>query len=187
MLRLSKKSDYAVLLLSFLARQEWRTHGPRGAATAEPQRRADLDRIPTMSAAELAEISGLGRSVVANLLKEYGKAGILESVRGPAGGYRLARPASTIHLREILGIVEGPINFVECAEEPGDAAASSEACGLSGICLSKGPLRIVHNRIVEMLEAIPLSDLARFDPHTPFSLPPRRPPAAAGKETEDLR
>ena len=82
MLRISKKADYAVFLLGAIARQG-----------AYPGGRAE-DAV--VSAHEIARQAGLNKSVVANLLKEFSRHGLLESVRGLRGGYRLASPPSEI-------------------------------------------------------------------------------------------
>ena len=74
MLRISKKADYAVFLLGAIARQG-----------AYPGGRAE-DAV--VSAHEIARQAGLNKSVVANLLKEFSRHGLLESVRGLRGGYR---------------------------------------------------------------------------------------------------
>lgn len=149
MIRISKKADYAIFLLCFLARRSEDAEAGEG----------DL-----MSASELSQKVGLSHSLVANLLKDYARAEILDSVRGLHGGYRLAKSARELTLREILSVVEGPIHFVTCAEElaPGWSEDSISSCDLVPICPSKGPLQVLHNRIVEMLESTTLSELAQF-------------------------
>jgi len=100
MLRISKKADYAVFLLGCIARQG---AYPGGSAP---------DAV--VSAQEIAKLASLNKSVVANLLKEFSRAGILESVRGLKGGYRLVRPPQEVDLREILEVIEGPFQLVDC-------------------------------------------------------------------------
>lgn len=129
--------------------------------------------IPTMSAHELSKLSGLGRSYVANLLKDFAKAGLLVSVRGKQGGYRLAKPPETISLRETLAVIEGPLRFVGCAEEaleqtehpiqqkPIQQKPIQQSCDLMNICPSVGPMQVIHNRIVHLLEDLSLAELAK--------------------------
>ena len=100
MFRITRKGDYAVFILSHLAR-------------TAAERRDD----PLVSAQELASFSALNKSLVANLLKDLTRAGFLSSVRGARGGYRLARPPRSISLAQILKAVEGPFSFVECVHE----------------------------------------------------------------------
>jgi Rrf2 family protein len=141
MFRISKKGDYGIFLLSYLARNAGRV----------------------VSAQELTSCSGLSRSVVANVLKDLAKAGVLDSERGVHGGYRLARPAEQITLKVILDALEGPWSLVDCAH-PSDAVG--ERCGLMDRCPSLQPMRVLQGRIVKMLRDTSLQDLAgtpRFD------------------------
>jgi DNA-binding IscR family transcriptional regulator len=77
-------------------------------------------------------------------------------VRGLHGGYRLARPASSITLKEILDLLEGPMALVECAIPSGP---SGSLCSLTGTCPSRRPMLVLHHRIARLLEETRLSDL----------------------------
>ncbi|MFT6080075.1 MAG: Rrf2 family protein [Planctomycetota bacterium] len=110
MLRISKKADYAVFLLGAIARQG---AYPGGKAA---------DSV--VSAHEIAKQAGLNKSVVANLLKEFSRDGLLESVRGLRGGYRLASPPSEISLGQILEVVEGKFVLVDCVPHEIDFPAA---------------------------------------------------------------
>jgi Rrf2 family protein len=156
MFRITRKADYAVFILSYLAR--------RAAAGGEES---------LVSAQELSSFSALNKSLVANLLKDLTRAGFLGSVRGARGGYRLDRAPSDISLGEILRAVEGPFSFVECAGNGRDAAEvqthlpdpsgngdADPCCNLSGLCASKSALRILHQRIAHLLEELRLDELA---------------------------
>ena len=134
MIRFSKMADYGVLLLGHFARHE-------EALT---------------SSTELAEAYHMPRPVIANLLKEFSKAGLLESRRGLHGGYRLARPADEITLLEVLTAIEGPVQLIECAAE--DLVAAS-ARGYEDVCPSRSPMQRVHRRIVDLLAGITLTEL----------------------------
>ncbi len=109
MLRISKKADYAVFLLGSIARAGAYPGGPASDAV--------------VSAHEIARRAGLNKSVVANLLKEFVKHGVLESVRGLKGGYRLVRAPRDVSLHDVLEVVEGRFSLVECIAH-GDAHAS---------------------------------------------------------------
>ncbi len=113
MLRISKKADYAVFLLGAIARQG---AYPGGEAEAS-----------VVSAHEIARQAGLNKSVVANLLKEFAKHGLLESVRGLKGGYKLVRAPRQISLAEILEVVEGKFTLVDCIEVHGTVPARSHS------------------------------------------------------------
>lgn len=171
-----------MFLMATLARQELLHRGELGSCSAlftassapfEPQleptptqaterNSSARNNIPTMSAHELSKLSGLGRSYVANLLKDFAKAGLLTSIRGQQGGYRLAKPPEAISLRETLAVIEGPMRFVGCADHTSKSPLPNEAsCDLMNICPSVGPMQIIHNRIVHLLEGLSLAELAK--------------------------
>ena len=169
MLRISKKADYAVFLLGAIAR-----HGayPGGEQSGR-----------VVSAQEIARQAGLNKSVVANLLKAFTRHGMLESVRGLKGGYRLLRNPADISLEDILEIVEGRFELVDCVAAASAAGASirpsplalapsmqpqAEAhdCALSGFCPSKHPMQLVHQRIAELFRSIRLDELCSLTPVT---------------------
>ena len=156
MLRISKKADYAVFLLGAIAREG---AFPGGEAP---------DRV--VSAQEIASQAGLNKSVVANLLKEFARDGLLESVRGLRGGYRLTLAPAQITLGRILEVVEGPFVLVDCVghevsapdaqEDEGTTADGIGAdCALISFCPSKRPMRVVHERIQQMFAEIHLDEL----------------------------
>lgn len=144
MIRVSKKEDYAVYIMGYLA-----------------ERAQGRDEPPLVSAQELADHSGLHRSVVANLLKQLTRAGLLESERGIHGGYRLALPAEEIDLRRILEVVSGPFTFVDCAEPSSGDSRAERDCNLERCCPSRKAMQFVHRRIAGLLEDIRLSELIR--------------------------
>lgn len=169
MIRISKKADYAIFIMTRLAL----------AADEAEQDRGDA----LLSAQGIARQSGLNKSVVANLLKDLTKAGLLNSVRGVHGGYRLAHPATEISLAQILVAVEGPFALVECAAHdedcggapssaasllPGEPAAAEQSgnlddslgCLLGAVCTSKGPLQLLHDRIVGLMQDLRLNELS---------------------------
>ncbi len=76
-------------------------------------------RQATVSAADLAERLGLARRGMEPLLQTLSRAGLLESVRGPRGGYRLGRPRRDIKLSDIVVVVTG--EDVEHSDGPGGA------------------------------------------------------------------
>lgn len=173
MLRISKKADYAVFLLGAIARQGAFPGGPAAAAV--------------VSAHEIARQAGLNKSVVANLLKEYARHGLLESVRGLKGGYRLVRPPAEISLQQILTVVDGPFQLVDCLRQQAELDGHAERatperddsgqCSLIGFCPSKNPMRLVHERILGLFAGIRLDELAGMVPlaHAPSTQHPHTP------------
>ena len=139
MLRISKKADYAVFLLGAIARQGAYPGGPASAAV--------------VSAHEIALQAHLNKSVVANLLKRFAKDGMLESVRGLKGGYRLKKAPDAITLGAILSVVDGlrPDGSLDTGLD--------HHCNLIAFCPTKNPMRIVHERIGNLFEQITLAEM----------------------------
>jgi Rrf2 family protein len=75
-----------------------------------------LSEDGVLSAAALAEFHGVSPSYLLKHLQALAGAGVISSVPGPKGGYRLARPASRITLHDIVIAVEGPEPAFRCAE-----------------------------------------------------------------------
>ena len=98
MLRISRLTDYATVLLAALA--------------SEPQR--------LQTAAALAEQTRIAAPTVSKLLKQLHRAGLVSSTRGLHGGYQLARPAAQISAAAILDALEGPVALTDCAAGHGN-------------------------------------------------------------------
>ncbi len=98
---------------------------------------AGLDGEATLPAVALAEYHGLSASYLVKHLKRLVADGILESVSGPAGGYRLARAPETITLADVVLAVEGRQPAFRCGEirqrGPGapDASAYPDPCAIN--------------------------------------------------------
>lgn len=131
MLRISKLTDYATLLLTHMARQPeaW------------------------FSARQLAEELGLPGPVAAKLLKLLARAGLLVSLRGAAGGYGLARVPGQISVAQILAAVEGPLGVTECALGRG-------VCEMERGCATRPHWRLIGRALTVALEAVSLADMA---------------------------
>jgi len=141
MLKLSKKVDYGLILLSHIGRQ----------------------RIPA-SAREYAERSQLPPHMVANILKDLTSAGLLTSTRGAQGGYELARETSAISLADVILALEGPISLVECAGE--DAS-----CRMIDNCPTQDPVQVIHRKLEEFMHGFTLDEIFSHPPaQRPFSL-----------------
>jgi Rrf2 family protein len=87
---------------------EWATHCCTVLAMMPPG--------STMPAARLAEFHGVPPSYLAKHLQSLAQAGIVESLAGRTGGYRLARPASEITLLQVVLAVEGTEPAFRCSE-----------------------------------------------------------------------
>jgi Rrf2 family protein len=108
---------------------EWSLHCCTVLALVPPHR--------TLPAARLAEFHGLPPAYLAKHLQSLSRAGIVESVPGPKGGYRLARPAGEITVLDVVLAVEGDDPAFRCEEirQRGPSAQPTEcyprACGIA--------------------------------------------------------
>ena len=141
MFRLSKMTDYGVVVLSQLVGQR--------------------DRL--LSAPEIAENIGLAGSTVSQVLKTLSAAGLVTSHRGARGGYELAREPADITVRELVVAFEGPLAVTACVED------STDCCSVESLCLLAGGWEQVNTAIRTALDSVTLADLLR--PITHFGRP----------------
>ena len=135
MLRVTKLTDYATVVLTALAESPARVH----------------------SATELAERAGLELPTVSKVLKPLAHAGLVESFRGSNGGYRLARAAETISLIEVVEAIEGPVGMTECSGE-------HSTCELESHCGVRGNWRHVNDVVADALRAVSLAQMLGAPP-----------------------
>jgi FeS assembly SUF system regulator len=131
MLRISKLTDYATVILAHLATVPDRLH----------------------TAVEVAEATGIAQPTATKLLKELQKARLVTSARGARGGYQLSRPATDISAAEILDAFEGPIAITECASD-------DNHCGIEHVCRVGRTWQRINGAIRRALQEISLSQLA---------------------------
>ncbi|NOT85892.1 MAG: SUF system Fe-S cluster assembly regulator [Methylococcaceae bacterium] len=130
MLRLSKLTDYATVILSYMAR----------------------DFINLHAAVEIAEATDIALPTVAKILKLLVNAQIVTSARGAKGGYLLARPPEKITVAVIIYALEGPIAITECS-------ISADHCEQSNGCKIRANWGLINQTIYNALEAITLADM----------------------------
>lgn len=137
MLRISKLTDYATLILAHLA--------------ASSERR--------LTAGQIAAETGLAAPTVSKLLKQLHRSGLVQSTRGLHGGYLLARPPAEISAVHILDALEGPVALTECA-------GSASQCCLEQTCLVGRAWQRVSRAIRRSLQEITLLELAGLNLRT---------------------
>jgi FeS assembly SUF system regulator len=130
MLRVTKLTDYATLVLATLAQAPGRVH----------------------SAAELAERARLELPTVSKVLKPLAHAGLVTGFRGASGGYMLARPAADIPLIEIVEAIEGKLGLTECSGE-------HSACEYEPHCGTRGHWHKVNEVIAGALRDVSLAQM----------------------------
>jgi Rrf2 family protein len=151
MLRLTKKADYGLMALKYLAEQalilEQEVPGATGARSAK----------------DIAEAYHIPPQLLAKILQTLARAGLLVSHAGTNGGYALARPATDISAFEVIRAIDGPLFITSCITIHG-------TCDLAGHCTIKEPLRKVNDSITDLLAGIKIADLIEPTDHLPAAM-----------------
>ena len=133
MLKISRLTDYAVVMLS------------------------SLDSVgSSVAASDLAQRTSLPQTTVAKILKRLAQQGLVLSQRGAAGGYALARPLAQIGIDEVIAAIDGPIRLTACVTHK----ASSSTCQASGHCALSGRWGVVNAAVTAALANVSLAQLA---------------------------
>ena len=141
MLRLSKLTDYAVVVLVRLAATDC------------------VQTSPGIAAA-----TGIPEPTVAKVLKALSTADFVASQRGAKGGYRLNRSLAAIPIADVIAAIDGPIALTACVE------GSSSGCESLGLCPMRGRWDPVNDAIREALNRITLADM-HMGRMTPVPMP----------------
>jgi len=113
---------------------------------------ADLTELP-LSAREIASKLHASAAHLSKVLQRLGKARLVRSVRGPKGGFLLARAADEITLLEVYEVIEGPLVSARCL-------LGNPVCAGAG-CILGGLLESVNRQVREYLSGATLSELTR--------------------------
>jgi len=147
MLRLTKKADYGLMALKYLAEQAELRHAAHSNKDA-----AQNDKNNAQSAKDIAEAYHIPPQLLAKILQTLAKAGLLVSHAGTNGGYSLARAAKDISAFQVIRAIDGPLFITSCITIHG-------TCDLAGHCTIKEPLRKVNDSIKDLLSDISIADL----------------------------
>nr|WP_221773770.1 Rrf2 family transcriptional regulator [Novosphingobium piscinae] len=115
-----------------------------------------------VNAVQLAEETGLPAPTVQKLVSRLSAAGLLKSVRGAGGGFKLARPAAAITLADIVEAVEGPIALATCVEAGGGQGKGPGRgdCALEPACSLRPHWPLVNETLRGALAGVALTQLA---------------------------
>ena len=130
MLRLSKLTDYAVVVLVRLSQG---------------------DAVQT--APGIARGTGVPEPTVAKVLKALAGSGLVSSQRGARGGYRLARPLNEMPVSDVIVAIDGPIAMTACVD-------GSDSCEAHALCPLRGRWTLVNDAVRDALSSITLADMA---------------------------
>lgn len=133
MIRLSRLTDYGIVLMSFMASR------PQSVVTAR----------------ELSELSKLPLPTVSKVLKALCRAELIESYRGVNGGYLLARAPLDIHVTEMIDALEGPIAMTTCS------ITEASHCQIDEHCPVKSPWQKINLTVRQALSKLSLKDMSQ--------------------------
>jgi FeS assembly SUF system regulator len=128
-LRITKQTDYGIMLLAHMA---------------------ELAPGQVLTARAAAGWSGLSLPMVSKILKHLVRRRIIASRRGAGGGYSLAQPPDQTTLAGVIRALEGPISIVECGAAPGQ-------CGQESVCPARANWTRINLEVERALDRIPIS------------------------------
>jgi FeS assembly SUF system regulator len=146
MLRLTRLTDYAIIIMTYFAANSGSTYNAR----------------------DISRVVNLPLPVVSKILKLLAKAQLLTSHRGTKGGYGLAYSPREITVATIIHALEGPIAVTECTDRVhGD-------CILESGCPVRTNWNLINDAIHAALERITLAEMTQpIQPLVSLTLPPR--------------
>lgn len=105
----------------------------------------------------ISERQGISARYIEQIFQKLRKAGIIRSIRGPAGGYFLSRGPGDITVGDIIRAVEGKsIQLVFCS---GDGRTSRKACRRLEMCVVSGIWGEASKRLMDYFESVSLKDI----------------------------
>jgi Rrf2 family protein len=131
---LAQRTRYALRSLLYLAEQQ-------GAAPVQLARIAETQRVPP----KYLEL----------IMLDLKKAGLVQSLRGPKGGYTLARAPDSISFGDVVRVMEGPIALISCASV--NFYAPCGDCHDEASCAIRRAFGMVRDQTTELLDGISLA------------------------------
>lgn len=132
MLRLNKLTDYGIVIMTAMAREQ--------------------ERI--FSAPDLAEVTHLESPTVSKVLKTLAKSGLVESFRGAHGGYRIRVEPERISVAAVITAMDGPIGMTECSVHEG-------LCAQESVCAIRSNWQRISQAIEIALSDVTLKDMTQ--------------------------
>ncbi len=141
MFTFTKKTDYALLALSFLSMDgQGRLVGPR----------------------EIARRYEIPAELLAKIMQTLARHQLVTSAPGPTGGYKLAREAARISVADVVEAVDGPLAIAQCWEVPG-----VDGCAQARHCTLRGPLARIQEEMTRLLREMTVADVCQPAPPLP--------------------
>jgi Rrf2 family protein len=146
MLKLSKKTDYALMAIQYMASK-------------------GLGRV--VNTKEIAEEYRIPVELLAKVLQKLGKKGLIVSQNGPKGGYLLAKSSDSISVLSIIQAIEGHVGITECYHNEDSQCMQMARCNI------RTPLRNIQNSIYSLLDSMSIEDMHTFSHAATIEPPPR--------------
>ncbi len=131
MMRISMKTDYGLIALKHMAKQQGNG---------------------LVNARELAAKFSLPPNLLAKILQSLSQSGIIEAQKGSGGGYRMVRDPSEVTLTEIFESIEGPVHMIMCSSADG-------ICTVEDSCTVRSGLVTLERKFAEFFDSITLADV----------------------------
>ena len=135
MLRFTKRADYGLMAIHYIAIRE------------------DFGAV---SAKRIAEEFAIPPELLAKILQRLARERLIVSQNGPRGGYVLARRPIEITVGQVVRALEGPINIVECLDEDSD-------CPQMARCNLRRPVQKIQVAVSQLLDTMTLAELVGAD------------------------
>lgn len=132
-MRLTHYSNYALRTLQF-------------AALSFPSR---------VSVGEIAKRHRISRHHLLKVVHQLGEAGMLDVIRGRAGGITLAQSADKIRVGDVIRITEAPLELAECFN------SSTNTCVLIGVCSLSQSIKKALSAFLDVLDNVSIADIAK--------------------------
>lgn len=132
MLKITRKTEYALLALGYLYR-------------------ADGDEV--VKVRQIAETHDVPFPVLAKVMQQLRRVGLVEPVQGAQGGYRLKGDMGEVNLWQFMEQMEGPMGLVDCM--------TSSDCTQMEMCTIQSPLQVIDQTVRQVLNATSLKDVIR--------------------------
>ncbi len=139
MLKLSKKTDYALMAIQYMA--------SKGSARV-------------VNTKEIAEEYNIPVELLAKVLQKLGKKGLIASQNGPKGGYVLVKSPDHISVLSIIQAIEGQVGITECYHNEDSHCMQMARCNI------RTPLRNIQNSIYSLLDSMSIEDMSSFSTTT---------------------
>jgi len=137
MFKLSKKSDYGLMAINYIA-----SHETEGIASTK----------------RIAEEYNIPVELLAKILQRLAKNGVIIGQNGPKGGYILSRGLDDITVGEVIQAIEGPIGIVSCYHE------EAATCQQISKCTIRSPIKKIQDNIIQYLNGITLDAMNHLNP-----------------------